>query len=169
MEKRDLGYVFMAYKTMETLFSLGVNVDDEDEVIDSLSRLWHEGLGSFHFTNGSARNVLVHKDFVIKWDRDAAACMDIGGCEREVKKWFQAKREGFDYLLAPITAIYLHNRFFYVMPYITHIGAAQHAFYDLTHFLTEKEYIWVKKNIGDIHSYNWGLKSGKACFVDYAC
>ena len=55
------------------------------------------------------------------------------------------------------------------MPTVEKIGAKEHGFQDLCNFLDCDEYEWVTNNIGDLHSYNWGIKQGKAIIFDYAC
>ena len=53
------------------------------------------------------------------------------------------------------------------MPRIDKVGGC-HNGGDIQLFLTKEEYKWVTKFDKDIHSYNWGIRNGKACLIDYA-
>ena len=53
------------------------------------------------------------------------------------------------------------------MPRIKHVGGENNGD-EIRDYLTEQEYKWVTEFDKDIHSYNWGIRNGKACLIDYA-
>lgn len=116
---------------------------------------------------GSARIALITSDYVIKWDYDNASADEIGGCNDEYRAYQEAKRAGYEYLLAEVTPVEYQGLSFVIMPRIDKVGRRYNGG-DIQLFLTREEYEWVFKFDKDIHSYNWGIRNGKACLIDYA-
>ena len=119
---------------------------------------------------GSARIALIISDYVIKWDYDFENIETIGGCEDEFRVYKRSLSTGYAHLLAPVFRIYHRNRFFFIMPRVDHIGPEEHEYKDINEFITEDEYDWLCDNIGDLHSWNWGLDEfNNPIVIDYAC
>ena len=119
------------------------------------------------FDNGATRIALITSDYVIKWDYDKKYVYECGGCADEYKAFMKAKEMGYDYLLAESTLIEYHGYYFMIMPRINKIGRKYNGG-NIWDYLTEQEYDWVMDFNKDIHSYNWGIRNGKACLIDYA-
>lgn len=116
---------------------------------------------------GSARIALITSDYVVKWDYDEDCAQDIGGCEDEYNAYLYAKSKGYDYLLAETSLIVVHGQIFSIMPRIRNIGPTHHKG-EINQYLTNDELNWVYGFDRDIHHYNWGIRHGKACLIDYA-
>lgn len=116
---------------------------------------------------GSARIALITSDYVVKWDYDMDCVKDIGGCEDEYNAYLYAKSKGYDYLLAETSLVVIHGQIFSIMPRIRNIGP-QHHKGEINKYLTNDELNWVYNFDRDIHHYNWGIRHGKACLIDYA-
>ena len=116
---------------------------------------------------GSARIALITSDYVIKWDYDNNCVEEIGGCDDEYCAYQEAVKAGYEYLLAEATLIEYNDLSFMIMPRIKCIGRSNNGG-NIEVYLTQDEYKWVKKFNKDIHSYNWGIRNGKACLIDYA-
>lgn len=116
---------------------------------------------------GSARIALITSDYVVKWDYDADCVKDIGGCVDEYDAYMKAKSEGFAYLLAETTLTVINGTVFSIMPRINNIGPEHHKG-EIKDYLTPNEYDWIWHFNKDIHHYNWGIRHGKACVIDYA-
>lgn len=119
------------------------------------------------FNNGIARIALITSDYVIKWDYDKSYAYECGGCADEHKAFMEAKEMGYDYLLAESTLIEYQGYYFTIMPRIHKVGRRYNGG-EIWNYLTEQEYDWVTHFNKDIHSYNWGIRDGKACLIDYA-
>lgn len=116
---------------------------------------------------GSARIALITSDYVVKWDYDMDCVKDIGGCEDEYNAYMKAKCEGFDYLLAETTVTVINDVIFSIMPRIKYVGPQYHRG-GIKEYLTSDEFDWIRHFNKDIHDYNWGIRHGKACVIDYA-
>lgn len=116
---------------------------------------------------GSARIALITSDYVIKWDYDNDCVEEIGGCDDEYCAYQEAKREGYEYLLAEVTPVEYQGISFIIMPRIDNVGMTYNGG-EIRKYLTEQEYKWVINFDKDIHSYNWGIRNSKACLIDYA-
>ena len=116
---------------------------------------------------GSARIALITSDYVVKWDYDEDCVDDIGGCLDEYEAYMKAKQDGFDYLLAETTLIEVNNITFSIMPRIRNVGPTHHKG-DISNYLNPVEWGWVQNFDRDLHHYNWGIRHGKACIIDYA-
>lgn len=139
-----------------------------DDIIEATEKVfWHTGK-SASVECGSARMVIVGEDFVIKWDYDECI-KNIGGCEDEFNVYKKSLSTRYSHLLAPIYRVNFRERNFYIMPRVHNIGKQAHNNKGLDAFTTRNEYDWLIKNIGDLHSWNWGVENGKAVIIDYAC
>ena len=139
-----------------------------DDIIDAVEKVfWNTGIYA-NVECGSARIAIIGKDFVIKWDYDECV-KEIGGCEDEFRIYKRSLSTGYAHLLAAVYRVTYTKRWFYIMPRIHDIGMENHNWKDLKDYTTEDEYTWLINNIGDLHSYNWGIENGKAVVVDYAC
>lgn len=116
---------------------------------------------------GSARVALITSDYVVKWDYDMNDAQDIGGCADEYRAYQQAKEQGFDYLFAETTLVNINDIEFSIMPRIRNIGPDHHGG-EIDDYLTPWEWAWLRNFDKDIHHYNWGIRHGKACIIDYA-
>lgn len=117
---------------------------------------------------GSARIALITSDYVIKWDYDRDNVHEIGGCADEYYAYQQAKEQGFGYLLAESTLIMVNDIEFSIMPRISYVGPQYHYKGSIENYLTEEEFDWLTRFSKDLHHYNWGIRQGKACVIDYA-
>ena len=116
---------------------------------------------------GSARIALITSDYVIKWDYDEDCVSDIGGCDDERRAYEAAIKDGYAYLLAEITMVDFRGYRFGIMPRIRNVGPDYHGG-DIKEYLTYDEYAWLSEFDKDIHHYNWGIRHGKPCVIDYA-
>lgn len=117
--------------------------------------------------NGLSRIALITSDYVVKFDYDPDEIDSIGGCQNEVALYYDAKQEGFAYLLAEITPFSFHDREFYIMPRIYGIGSGR---YYAEHYMNPAEQSFCRKHrITDLHSNNYGFRRGHVCLIDYAC
>lgn len=140
---------------------------DIDEIEKCIARYSHDHSRKVEVAWGSARIALITSDYVVKWDYDADCVNDIGGCLDEYDAYMKAKREGFDYLLAETTLVMIDNIMFSIMPRIKNIGPRNHSGH-ISNYLTAIEWEWIRQFDKDIHHYNWGIRHGKACIIDYA-
>lgn len=139
---------------------------DFDDVICQVERYNYDKKRRVFVSCGSARIALITSDYVIKWDYDSCV-EEIGGCNDEYRAYQEAAKMGYEYLLAEATLIEYKGFSFIIMPRIKHIGKRGNGGY-IEAYLTQDEYKWVTKFNKDIHSYNWGIRNGKACLIDYA-
>lgn len=165
-----MSYQLNAYHYLRALFEYVEDWNSWDNIIEATEKtFWNTGKNAT-VTCGSSRLVVVGKDFVIKWDYSEKAVQEIGGCKEEFMIYQKSLSTGYSHLLAPIYCIYYRKRFFYIMPKISKIGIKEHEYKSIDAFVTNKEMEWLKKNIGDLHSYNWGLnENNKPIIIDYAC
>lgn len=163
-----MNYQIRAWQYIKVLTDYVTNWVDVNDIIEATEKVfWHTGKhATVEF--GSARIVIVGKDFVVKWDYDECV-KDIGGCEDEFRIYKQSFSTGYSYLLAPCYRVAYRDKYFYIMPRIHNIGREAHKNRQLNDFTTKEEYKWLIDNIGDLHSYNWGIENNKAVIVDYAC
>lgn len=164
-------YQMRAYLYIKAMFGYVNNWCNWDDVMEATEKTFlHTGKHA-SVEVGSSRIVVVGKDFVIKWDYDKNVIQDIGGCEDEFIMYKKSLSSGYSYLLAPVFRITYRNRYFYIMPRVHNIGRFAHTNKSLTDFLNQNEITWIKNNIGDLHSWNWGLslENNKPIIIDYAC
>lgn len=138
-----------------------------NDVYDMISEYNRDHYRNVHLSCGAVRMALITSDYVIKWDYSAYG-NELGGCVDEYNAFLAAKEAGYDYLLAETTLIEHKGYIFSIMPRISGIGRRAHRGYDINHYLTFDEFVWVMKFNHDIHAYNWGIRNGKACLIDYA-
>lgn len=139
-------------------------VDDVEEAVNEYNR---DKSRKVQVSWGSARIALITSDYVVKWDYDSDCVHEIGGCEDELRAYEMAKADGYEYLLAETTLAVIDDVTFSIMPRIKNIGPRHHKG-DINLYLTSDEYEWVRSFDRDIHHYNWGIRHGKACIIDYA-
>ena len=140
---------------------------DFDEVMYQVEKYNYDKKRHVIVSRGSARIVLITSDYVIKWDYDSDYVEEIGGCDDEYLAYQEATKAGYSYLFAEATLIEYNGFSFMVMPRIKRIGRSNNGG-DIKAYLTPDEYEWVFKFNNDLHSYNWGIRNGKACLIDYA-
>lgn len=115
---------------------------------------------------GAVRYVLITSDYVIKWDYNACAAKNYGGCVQENKNWNKVKNSPYAYLFAPITRIKVDGHYWYVMPRIHGRNYHRMAFA----FLSPEERHFLNNNdICDLHNGNYRVVNGKVKIFDYAC
>ena len=146
---------------------IGDVLTDIDEVEERVGNYNRDRSRKVKVSWGSARIALITSDYVVKWDYDTDCAEEIGGCADEYDAYMRAKSEGFAYLLAETTLIVVNNTVFSIMPRINNIGPAHHKG-EIDDYLTPDEYKWILQFNKDIHHYNWGIRHGKACVIDYA-
>lgn len=118
------------------------------------------------FCHGAVRYALITSDYVIKWDYDANAANEYGGCAKESKIWNKVKNSSYAYLFAPITRIKVSGHYWYVMPRIHGRNYHRIAFT----FLTPEERDFLNDNhIHDLHAGNYRIVKKKVKIFDYAC
>ena len=140
---------------------------DIDEVQERIGEYNRDRSRKVEVIWGSARIALITSDYVVKWDYDDDCADELGGCYDEWLGYMQAKKEGFAYLLAETSLIVVDGHTFSIMPRIRAIGPKCHCG-DIINYLTPEEYVWITKFNADIHHWNWGIRHGKACVIDYA-
>ena len=155
-----MGYQMHAYQYVRAMFDHVEDWYDWKSVLEAVDRTNKHA----EVTCGSARMVVIGDDFVIKWDYDKCVA-EIGGCEDEFQKYKISLSSRYAYLLAPVFRFSYHDRYFYVMPKATDVGSHRNI-RDEVNF---DEYEWLSKNVGDLHSWNWGRINGKPVVIDYAC
>ena len=118
-------------------------------------------------SSGLSRIALITSDYVVKFDYDPDEVACIGGCESEMELYATAKREGFAYLFAEITAFSYNGRCFYIMPRIRGIGSGRHY---AENYMTPAEKDFCRRyRVTDLHTENYGFRKGHVCVIDYAC
>lgn len=140
---------------------------DLDELREKVDEYNRDRSRKVIFSYGSARAVLITSDYVIKWDYDDDCVKDIGGCDDERRAYEAAMKDGYEYLLAEITMVDFRGYRFGIMPRIRNVGPDYHGG-DIKKYLTRDEYAWLSEFDKDIHHYNWGIRHGKPCVIDYA-
>lgn len=168
MVKKD-SYLFRAWEYIKSFEPHVQSWTDTDAIIKAIEKTFFHTGKNVKFDYGAVRFVLIGKDFVIKWDYDAECAENIGGCEDELRVYRQHMSSGYAHLLAPCSRIYWHGRYFYIMPRIGNIGGQAHLYKEIQCFVSAAEFHWLQNNIGDLHSWNWGIKDGHAVVIDYAC
>lgn len=157
-------YQMRAYQYIKAMFDYVDNWYNWNSIMEATEKVfWNTGKHA-KVTCGSARMVVVGKDFAVKWDYDSFA-EEIGGCEDEFNKYKISLSSGYSYLLAPVFRFTYRDRYFYVMPKATNIGSN----IDIKNVVEPDEYEWLRTHVGDLHSWNWGLLNGKPIVIDYAC
>lgn len=163
-----MGYKISAWQYIKALTDYVHRWRDIDDIIEATEKVfWHTGKHA-EVEFGSARIVIIGKDFVIKWDYTDCV-KSIGGCEDEFRVYKQCLSTGYSHLLASCFRVSYRSRYFYIMPRVHNIGRNEHHGKFLEDYTTKEEYEWLTNNIGDLHSWNWGIENGKAIVIDYAC
>lgn len=165
-----MNYQMHAYHYIRALYTYVRDWTYWQDIQIAIDKVYLDTGESAEVTSGSSRIVVIGKDFVIKWDYDFENIKSIGGCEDEFRVYKRSLSSGYSHLLAPVYRIYYRNRYFFVMPRIDNIGPEAHDHKDINEFVTCDEYNWLWENIGDLHSWNWGLDEfNNPIIIDYAC
>jgi len=162
-------YQMRAYLYIKAMFEFVNDWCDWNDILSATEKTFFKTGKHAVVETGSSRIVIIGSDFVVKWDYDKECVSEIGGCEDEFKKYKETLSTGYAYLLAPVFRFTYRERYFYVMPKIKHIGRREHDNKTIDEFTTIYEREWLQKNIGDLHSWNWGLENNKPIIIDYAC
>lgn len=160
-----MNYQMRAYHFLKVMFGFVKNWSDFHDLGYAAKETFLRTGEETHIENGSVRMAIVGEDFVIKWDYDDEAAEEIGGCEDEFRKYRVSLSSGYAYLLAPIYRLYYRGRYFFVMPRAYDVGSGR----DIFELLDDDESEWLMRNVGDLHSWNWGLIDGNPVVIDYAC
>ena len=146
-------------------------IEDCEDEYDTKECIYHFNVDfnrNVKVANGLSRIALITSDYVVKWDYDMDEINRIGGCEDEIYLYAEAEKDGFDYLFAKITRYEYNDRKFYIMPRIRGINGRSWNY--ARDYMTEEEKKWCNKyNLTDLHSNNYGFRSGHVCIIDYAC
>ena len=116
--------------------------------------------------SGASRIALITSDYVVKLDFGTTWA---GNSATEMRGYEQAKKDGYEYLLAKISLYKCRNRKFYIMPRarvaetLTWQGQKK-----LWYKLTEDEQRYIRNNFEDLHDSNWGSLHGRPVLIDYA-
>ena len=163
-------YQMKAYRYLRAMFGYVRDWTYWHDIEIATDKVYFDTGERAEVTSGSSRMVVIGKDFVIKWDYDFENIESIGGCEDEFRIYKQSLSTGYSHLLAPIYRIYHRERYFYVMPRVDRVGAEEHDNKGIEDFTTADEFNWLANNIGDLHSWNWGLDEyDNPIVIDYAC
>lgn len=162
-------YQMNAFRYIVSMFDYVKDWCDIDNIISATEKVfWHTGRRA-NVEFGSVRVVVMGTDFVIKWDYDLSCANEIGGCEDEFIVYKKSLSSGYSHLLAPVYRVAYRERYFYIMPRVHNIGLSEHQNKGIESFTSYRELQWLEKNIGDLHSWNWGIENNKAVVIDYAC
>lgn len=116
--------------------------------------------------SGVSRIALIASDYVAKLDFGTTWA---GNSATEMLGYKQAKKDGYEYLLAKISFYKYRNRKFYIMPRarvaetLTWQGQKK-----LWYKLTEDEQRYICDHFEDLHDSNWGSLRGRPVLIDYA-
>lgn len=163
------GYKMHAYHFLKAIFPYVNDWHDIDSVIEGLDDFYYHENKFAHLETGSSRMAIIGKDFVIKWNYDDEVIKEIGGCEEELQFYIKSLSSGYSHLLTPIYRLLYRDKNFYIMPRVHNIGPREHGYKKLEECVTPNEWKWLISNIGDIHSYNWGIENNYPIMIDYAC
>ena len=155
-------YVTRAQKFVRDLYPFILSYD-EDGLFRAAYAFNSAKHRRVHVMSGAARVAFITSDYVVKIDYTDGRAEGCGGCLNEIKFYRFACREGYDYLLAAIDAYEYMGVTFYIMPKIAGVGC-----HEFGYGLTEDEIDWLMEFVDDLHQYNFGVRAGKLCVIDYA-
>lgn len=136
------------------------------KVRDAVRRFNVDKKRNVKVASGASRIVLITSDYVVKLDFGTTWA---GNSATEMSGYEQAKKDGYEYLLAKISLYKCRNRKFYIMPRarvaetLTWQGQKR-----LWFKLTEGERKYIRDNFEDLHDSNWGSLNGRPVLIDYA-
>jgi len=144
---------------------------------DELDTIWNNGKWFREYTafarehniayaNGMSRFVLIKDNFVIKIDYNHSDYYGTSFSEYKVYK--KAQKEGFDYLLCPISKIKCGHHYYYVMPRIDYLASEEDDDLELEECFDIDAVHWLHDNVYDIHDENFGCYNGDWVVIDYA-
>ena len=110
---------------------------------------------------GATRVCIIGREYVLKFDF-GDNIKNFGGCASELEMYKKAKRDGYSHLFAKCFKFVLHGYTFFAMEKIDHVGNVYKNDW------TEDEKKYIRKNVMDMHSYNYGSKDDHVVIIDYA-
>ena len=135
-------------------------------VRDAVRRFNVDKKRNIKVASGASRIALITSDYVVKLDYRTTWA---GNSHTEMQGYEQAKKDGYDYLLAKISLYKYRNRCFFIMPRarvaetLTFKGQKR-----LWFKFTEDERKYIRDNFEDLHDSNWGSLHGRPVLIDYA-
>ncbi len=161
MMKTD--YISRARKFLNQIFPyISSDLKNVIKVSEGVKRFNKDYHRKVIFDSGCVRCVLITSDYVVKWDYSPYYRSMWGGCQDEVNRYKEVKKDGYDYLFAKITSIITCGKKWYIMPRINNIGSS-----NLNLSWAERDYINYL-GITDLHENNYGSHKGKPIIIDYA-
>lgn len=133
-----------------------------DDFIEIVKKYEKTHKRSLKYDYGVSRFVIIRSDYVIKINRDYDGWA--GDNSTEVEKYNGAVKAGFDYLLAKPTPVKIGRFNIIIMPRVRGIGSHRRWY----KYCTKAEENWLRSNIEDLHSYNYGFYKGQLRIIDYA-
>ena len=159
-------YIIRAQHFIRELFPYVMNWYDPTAVRIAVRRFNTDSRRAVKVASGAARIAIMTSDYVVKFDYDEESATVFGGCESECKFYDFACSEGYGYLFAAITPYEYGGITFYIMPRIRGIGNESRP---VSYGLTYDELDFLVEYLDDLHEYNYGVRDGKTCVIDYAC
>ena len=157
-------YKVRAEKFAHVLVKLFEDCEDVNDFYQAVSEYKRSHRCAMKIDNGVSRVAIMRSDYVIKFHRRQDFRDFAGDSYSERKVYEKAVADGYAYLLAETTLINVDGVEVAIMPRIRHVGNT--SLWDCT---TPKERAWIRENIDDLHSGNFGRRGNKICIVDYAC
>lgn len=128
---------------------------------------------SVRICSGMTRIVIVGEDFVIKINKPQTERWKMFGNSRnEVRMYKKAVKDGYDWLFCPIRAMIVEHHTYYVMEKVDSTAEDNGYSGDISdefgEYLGEETMEYIKKNVFDIHSANFGFINDEPVIFDYA-
>ena len=159
-------YINRAIKFLDTILpyiqSDMMSPDSMDDIIHDYNKINHRRICVCH---GATRIALITSDYVIKWDYNKRAIRSWGGNKQEAEIYEIAKKAGYSYLLAELTTVERNGIVFNIMPRFSTGRSRPH----ISKKVSNKEWHWLYRHIGDVHSGNYTMVKGAPIIFDYAC
>ena len=154
------------------------------ENIHTLNALWNCRYNAIAFENafrfdkrvyvtyGMTRIVIVGENFVIKINKPKTECWKMFGNSRdEVRMYKKAVKDGYDWLFCPIRAMVIEHHTYYIMEKVD--ATAEDKGYsddiddEFGEYLGEEAIDYIRENVFDIHSANFGFIDDEPVIFDY--
>lgn len=143
-----------------------VNKSNSHKVREAVRRFNVDKKRNVKVASGASRIVLITSDYVVKLDFGTTWA---GNSATEMRGYEQAKKDGYEYLLAKISLYKCRNRKFYIMPRARVAGTLTWQGKQRLWFkLTKEEQKYISDNFEDLHDSNWGSLHGRPVLIDYA-
>jgi hypothetical protein len=156
-------YKVRAEKFAHVLVKLFEDCEDVNDFYQAVSEYKRSHRCAMKIDNGVSRVAIMRSDYVIKFHRRQDFRDFAGDSYSERKVYEKAVADGYEYLLAETTLMNVDGVEVAIMPRIRHVGNTN--FWGCT---TPKERAWIRENIDDLHSGNFGRRGKKICIIDYA-